>query len=103
MKTIIRHPYATIEMAGFIPAWLSESSKPIRDQLNDGYIWGGFRHFSGFSIDPSTDELLYPGDPPTIPLIEWQFDSHPQRVILYQHSWVAIIEPDGTFEVCRMD
>jgi hypothetical protein len=26
-----------------------------------------------------------------------------ERVIVYEHSWVAIVQPDRSFEVCRMD
>ena len=104
MQTIMRHPRATIEMAGFIPAWLSdENPKSPKQQLHDGYKFGGWDPFKGFTKLDDKDRLHYPGDPPQAPIIEWRFDNHPQRVLLYKYSWVAVVEPDGTFEVCRMD
>jgi hypothetical protein len=26
-----------------------------------------------------------------------------ELILIYEHSWVAIIQPDRTFETCRMD
>lgn len=88
-------------MAGFIPVWLSEANpKSAREQLDDGYKFGGWQPFEGFTLGED-DSLLYPDDPPQPPLIEWRLRD--ERVVLYPHSWVAVIQPDRSFEVCRMD
>lgn len=86
MQTIMRHPRATIEMAGFISAWLSdENPKSPKQQLHDGYKFGGWVPVKGFKMN-NKDCLIYPGDPPQAPIIEWRFDNHPQRDSNYKQG-----------------
>lgn len=95
------HPQATIDHTGYIPQWLSEDNpKSTREQLNDGYAFGGFDPFKGFRLN-ADDSLSYPGDPPQHPIIE--FTLRNERVLMYPSSWVAVIQQDCSFEVCRMD
>jgi hypothetical protein len=47
------------------------------------------------------DGLCYPGDPPMPALAETRLREETIRV--YDCSWVAIIQPDKRFEVCRLD
>jgi len=104
VQVIALHPRATIEHAGSIPYMLSDdSSLSIREQLDVGYRHGGgWQPFRGFEL-LADDSLSYPGDPPQRPILEFQVEGRDQRVLLYEHSWVAIINPDRSFEVCRMD
>jgi hypothetical protein len=47
------------------------------------------------------DKLSYPGDPVLEPLGEIQLRD--ERIVMYQYSIVAVIQPDGSFEAARMD
>jgi hypothetical protein len=87
---------------GFLPAMLSERNPaPAREQLHHGYAHGGGWHpFRGHKLLPD-NRLTYPGDPPLRPLAQTKLRD--ELIVLYEHAWVAIIQPDRTFEVCRMD
>lgn len=95
------HPRMTVEHLGHIIYWLDDfNPKSATEQLNDGYQFGGWQPFKGFKLRED-NALLYPGDPPTIPLAQAQLRD--ELVVFYDHSWVAVIQPDRSFEVCRMD
>lgn len=97
------HPDMTQEALGFIPAFLNDDDPlPAREQIDRNYGFaGGWDPMSGFTMQPD-GTLEYPGDPPLPPLAETTL--HGTEVIrVYLHSWVAITQPDGSFEVCRMD
>lgn len=87
---------------GYIPGFLSESdTRPAREQFNDGYAHGGgWMPFNGFRMHPNGN-IQYPGDPETKLLAEAKLRDETIRV--YEHAWVAIVQPDGSFEVSRMD
>ena len=99
---IALNPMSHPDQLGFIPFFLDENNPAsAREQLDAGYQHGGgWRPFKGFTM-LSNDNLEYPGDPPTRPLFETTLRHETVRV--YESSWVAIIQPDGSFEVCRMD
>lgn len=95
------HPMMNFDRLGYIPCWLSEANpKPAREQLNDGYAFGGWTPFKGFILN-NDNSLSYPGDQPLHPLAKTTL--HGDIICFYQSSWVAIIFPDRTFEVCRLD
>jgi hypothetical protein len=102
MLWIQKHKTATIKMLGFIPDFLSENDpRSAREQLDSNYPHGGgWRPQPGFAMLPNGD-LSYPGDPPFAPLAETKLRNEIIRV--YHYSYVAIIQPDGSFEVCRLD
>jgi hypothetical protein len=102
MQFISHHPQATIDTMGFITLWLSEHNPaPAKEQLHRGYAHGrGWRPFEGFTLG-ADDSLKYPNDPPMKPFCEVSLRD--ERVVMYPHAWVAIIQPDRSFEVCRMD
>jgi hypothetical protein len=78
-----------------------DDPRSAKEQLNTGYAHGGgWQAFNGFKLN-ADDSLSYPGDPPQIPIIEFKLRN--ERVVLYDHAWVAVIQPDRSFEVCRMD
>lgn len=96
------HPRATYAMLGLIPEFLSESS-PAKavEQLDQAYRHGGgWRPMRGFTLQPN-DNLYYPGDPPLAPLAQAMLRF--ERIVIYPHAWVAVIQPDRSFEVARMD
>lgn len=99
---VYKHPSMSSEQLGELPYMLnSNNPKSAREQLNDGYPHGGgWNPFNGFCLGKN-NSLTYPGDPPLKPLAEAKLRE--ETIILYSHSWVAIIQPDRSFEVCRMD
>lgn len=97
---IFKHPRATFEHLGYIPSFLSLSDpRPAKEQIHSAYI-SGWHSFPGFEMAPNGD-MLYPGDPPTKLLAEAKFRDETLR--FYEHAWLAIVQPDGSFEVSRLD
>jgi hypothetical protein len=90
------------EDLGFLPMFLDPNDpRPAKEQLHENYQHGGGWHsMPGFSIGDDL-ELCYPGDPPMRPIAVTQI--HDTKVLVYPHSWVVIMKPDDSFEVCRMD
>lgn len=105
-ETVVKflHPQATVDHVGMIPYWLSsDDPRPAKDQLNTAYVHGGGWHSFGqgqWRITRS-NFLHYPGDPPLIPLAE--INMRDELIVIYDCSIVAIIQPDRSFEVARMD
>ena len=100
---VLVHPNAQPEHVGFIPEFLVESDpRPAKEQFHERYAFGGGWHpMEGFKKDARTHALKYPGDP-ALPLLAFiQF--HSELIMIYPHGIVAIVQPDGTFEVARMD
>jgi hypothetical protein len=87
---------------GFLPDMLSERNPArAREQLHHGYAHGGgWDPFKGHEL-LADNSLKYPGDPSLPPLAQTKLRD--ELIILYQHSWVAIIQPDRSYEICRMD
>ncbi len=96
------HPRATLDYVGEIPRWLDTGdSRPAKEQLNTAYGHGGGWHpFEGFQLRDD-NSIKYPGDPALKPIAEMHLRD--ELILMYEHSWVAIIQPDRTFEICRMD
>lgn len=88
---------------GFIPAMLDEGDpRPARNQLDKGYRHGGgWLPFKGFAFDVDLKQLQYPGDPPMHPLGILHFRA--EKLYIFESSWVVIVQPDGVWEVARMD
>ena len=96
------HPHMRPEMLGLLAYWLDDEDPcPAKDQFNGHYAHGGgWRPMKGFKLT-ANNKLLYPEDPPLVPLAQaWLRD---ELVVFYEHAWVAIIQPDRSFEACRMD
>lgn len=96
------HPRMTPEHLGYIPWFLDdENEKPAAEQINDNYgHGGGWRSFKGFK-HIGDHKLQYPGDPAYVPLAECKLRN--ETIVFYQHSWVAVFQEDGTFDVARID
>lgn len=91
-----------LDRLGLLPQMLHESDpRPARDQLNEGYAHGGgWRPMDGWlHIDEFA--VQYPDDPPYLPIATTSLRN--EVIAVYDHAWVAIFQPDGTFEICRMD
>ena len=95
------HPQATAEMLGFVPSFINESDpRPAAQQFQSNYPHGGWEPFPGFTM-LKNGQLSYPGDPPLPILAECKLRDEVIR--LYDCEWVCVIQPNGDFEVSRMD
>lgn len=95
------HPRATIDMLGYVPDFLSDSDpRPAREQFDENYQFGGWKPIVGFTLDEARD-LHYPGDPPLPPVAERKLRD--ERILMYPHALFVVIQPDGSFEVARLD
>lgn len=96
------HPHMSEEHLGLLPSMLDDRDPaPAREQFDRAYQHGGgWDPFNGFKLRPD-NSLAYPGDPPTRPIAQCRLRD--ELIVLYEHEWVAIIQKDRSFEVCRMD
>jgi hypothetical protein len=96
-------PLCTPEHVGFLPTFLDEDDpRPAGEQFQERYVYGGWHPQDGFT--ESTQQrfwLQYPGDPPLPPIAVMRLRD--EMIFVYQHAYVAIFQPDGSFEACRMD
>lgn len=91
---------------GFLPdILLSNDKRTVREQLEDRYAHGGgWRPFpeGHFKLNRMTMTLKFPGDPLFKPIAFTQIGD--ETVVFYPNcSLLAIIQPDGKFEVSRVD
>ena len=102
MMWVFKHPRMTADALGFIPSFLDERNpRSAREQIDDNYRHGGgWRSFKGHTMLPNGN-LSYPGDPITQLLAETKLRDEVIR--FYEHSWVAIIQPDGSYDIARID
>jgi hypothetical protein len=103
------HPRLTADnftdYLGPVPMWLDEdNSESAAKQFNANYQHGGgWRPFGEgqWKLDKDTHELTYPGDPTLKPIAAISFRD--EVIYAYEHAIFCIIQPDGKFEVARMD
>jgi hypothetical protein len=94
-----KHPHFTAQGLGYLP-WIirEDDPRPAKAQIEERYI-GGWLPLPGLKV---TDKgLEYPGDPPQRLLAEAELRHETLR--FYESEWLAIIQPDGSYEVSRMD
>jgi len=86
---------------GFLPSFISEQDpRSASEQLNANYTHGGgWRPQPGFTHKDFA--LTYPGDPTMQPVA--MTNLRHELICLYPHDYLAIFQPDGTFEVSRVD
>ena len=91
------------DVVGQIKYFAHENDKrPLKYQFNERYCHGGgWNNIDGFMFDKEDLSLSYPGDPKLYPLVCGEFRD--QKVYIYPYSLVLILDPDGSFEVSRMD
>lgn len=103
IKFTILNPRLTEEHLGFIPSFLSEADpRSAREQFAEAYAHGGgwwpmpkWQHVGSGSIS-------YPGDDGVLkPLAEAKLRN--ETIRFYNHAWVGVFQPNGEFEIARMD
>ena len=91
---------------GLIPEIITPlDPRPVRRQIEERYAHGGgYLPIEGFTItykENGTARLHYPGDPA---FEEWgRAQINNELVIVFDCALVAIVQPDWSFEVVRMD
>lgn len=94
-------PRMTQDHLGYLPGFLSvEDPRKAREQLDSAYI-SGWNPFDGFTFEPKARTLKYPGDPIMRPLAETSLRE--EVILFYPSAWVLILQPNGSFEVARLD
>jgi hypothetical protein len=94
------HPKLRPEHLGYLPSFVFEDDpRPAKVQFDERYI-AGWLPFEGFILN-ECNVLLFPGDPPLEPLAQAKLRD--ELILFYRFEWVAIVQPDRSFEVCRMD
>src|SRR5262245_17955488 len=98
-KWTMLHPRMTIEALGFLPSMLHEKDeRSAREQFNANYQFGGWNSFGGGQWRLGHNNTLhYPGDPPMSPLAMTRLRD--EVICFYPSSFVAIIQPDRSFDV----
>lgn len=94
------HPYVTV--TGYLPSFLSEDDpRPAREQIDANYgHGGGWRPFlMGMTLKGNA--LHFPGDPP-YPLVA-KAKLRDETLLLFKFSWLAIVQPDGSYEIAMVD
>lgn len=88
---------------GYIPSFLSaDDPRPAKEQFNENYAHGGgWRPLPGCKLSQQNMVIRYPGDPPLKPFAMTVLRE--EKLYFYPHSQVLILQPDGSFEVSRMD
>jgi len=84
---------------GFLPGFLNaEDARPACEQLDANYGYGG--HWRAGKID-AEGTYRYPGDPP----LRWAARAtlRDETILFYPYAFVAVIQPDGSNVMQRMD
>lgn len=95
--------FSDMRAAGFLPGFFSvHDERPAYEQLVANYPFGS--DFDGFKLTGSGTHdwaLRYPGDPP-LNVVSFAM-LRGEALVLFEYSWLAIIQPDGAFVVHRVD
>jgi hypothetical protein len=93
----LKHPGATALHLGYVPTFLSEDDpRPAAVQINEHYAHGG-----GWSPMRRGAFAALADDPPLALIAEARLRDETLR--FYEGSWLSITQPDGSFEVSRLD
>jgi len=101
-------------VAGFLPSFLDlNDERDAVTQINERYAHGGGWHdFTGFTLslagggpvvgEASDDyRARYPGDPAYRERSRTQLRD--ETIVMFDHSWTAVIQRDGSFRMARLD
>lgn len=98
--TMIDHRYDD-GVLGYVPLFLNTSDPaPAKEQFEKNYI-GGWFPLMGWKFDPITRKLTYPGDQELKPIAETKLRD--ETILMYPSAWVMILQPNGNYEVSRLD
>lgn len=102
-----------MHLMGLIPAMLSPyDPRPAVEQLHEGYAHGGGWHdFDGFVVTEHPEvgrySIKYPGDPAykekARATLTNAVTGITEKIVVFDHGWVMVVQPDGTNRIARMD
>lgn len=98
------HPDMTPDHLGFLPHILdSFDPRPTAEQIEDKYAHGGgWRPYGQGAWALDDDRTLhFPNDQALKPIARTFIRE--EQVYLYDHAVVAVVQPDGSFDVVRLD
>jgi len=101
--SLARYPTHRLEaLLGFIPSFLVEDDqRSAREQIEDRYAHGGgWLPAANWTLGEDLS-ITYDGDERYDPVAFTRLRG--ETIAVYPHAWVAIIQPNGTFEVSRCD
>jgi len=98
---------------GFVPRFFHVGDdRPASEQLEERYAHGGgFRPMEGFELDlnreaPLASRIIYPADEDG-PEEVYRAVSYTlignELLIMFESSWLGIVQPDGEFAITRVD
>jgi hypothetical protein len=97
--------FSNMAAAGLLPSFFSEDDpRPAREQIAEAYDFGGgWQPLEGWTLDLSRHQAIgrYPEDPPFREVSRAQLRD--ETLILFQYAFLAIVQPDGSFEIARVD
>lgn len=95
------HPDADIDMLGVVPRFvLDNDPRPAAVQFNERYEYGGWSPIRGFVLRKDRS-IKFPEDPPLHALLERKLRD--ETITYYGYGLFMITQPDGTWEIARMD
>ena len=97
-------PRVTPDHLGLIPLFLSSENPSLaREQFDNNYAHGGgWRPMAGWTLREDSALIYEDGeDPPLLPIATAKLND--EVIFIYPNAWVAIVQPEGSFEVSRMD
>jgi len=93
-----------LEGLGFIPSFISAANPAsAKEQIDANYAHGGgWRSSNSFTMGKDQELISkYPEDPDLFPLAIGHLRD--EIIYFYDYAWTAIVQPDGSFEVARLD
>ncbi len=97
--------FSDMRVAGLIPSFLSEDDpRPAVEQIHENYAHGGgWSDFEGFDLRHRNGlfELHYPGDPSYREVSRAKLRD--ELIVLFAYSWIAVIQPDDTYRIAKID
>jgi hypothetical protein len=102
MKWLLLKRGSPEELVGYLPKiFLDSDPRPAREQAKERYAHGGGWHpQEGWVLHPH-GVAVYPGDPPLEPLAMTTLND--ETLLVYPYGYVAVVQPDMSFEMSRMD
>ena len=102
-QTVALFRHDAERLIGPLPSFLDpKDPRPAREQFDANYRFGGWQPIKGFTCDWKNDGTIhYPGDPPLKPIAGMRLRK--EAVMFYDYALVAVVQPDGTYEIARLD
>jgi hypothetical protein len=98
-------PKTRFEDLGLLTLMLDDSDPRTASQQFDEHYCGGWFPSQGINgtgkMHPTNFTFSYPGDPPLRPIAMTKLRD--EIVVFYDHGFVAIFQPDGKWEMARLD